>query len=501
MSHHNSKEEKSTANLINMSEIVELQSKAVFDYMNVTENGLTKKEAEARLLVYGRNSIKSKKLFHPVRMLLMKFVNVLAIMLWVASILAFISGTPLLSYVIWSIIFINAVFSFVQERKADQALQALSQMIPNNVKVCRDGEVIVKTADELVPGDVIHLMAGDKVPADIRVVFSHNLFVDNSMLTGESVPVNRDEVCEDLQGDIINSRNLLFAGTSITGGDAKGVVLATGKNTQLGNITQTTATITKGKSSLEIQIQRITKVLSIIAGVIGILAFSISLFVSNFTVNAALIFAIGIIVANIPEGLMPTVSLSLALSVQRMAKKNALVRKQSAVETLSSTTVICTDKTGTLTQNKMFAKRIWTADGIIEIDGDGYGKAGKLTGINNQNRETIERLVAATAICSDTIIRTSHEDESKWKIIGNPTEAAILIAGQKFGMDIDEVKNQFERTKVVPFSSDTKTMTVMAKNKKSPFFKLDYVINFTKGDPVKVLSYCRYIFKEGKKLK
>lgn len=366
MSHHNSKEEKSTANLINMSEIVELQSKAVFDYMNVTENGLTKKEAEARLLVYGRNSIKSKKLFHPVRMLLMKFVNVLAIMLWVASILAFISGTPLLSYVIWSIIFINAVFSFVQERKADQALQALSQMIPNNVKVCRDGEVIVKTADELVPGDVIHLMAGDKVPADIRVVFSHNLFVDNSMLTGESVPVNRDEVCEDLQGDIINSRNLLFAGTSITGGDAKGVVLATGKNTQLGNITQTTATITKGKSSLEIQIQRITKVLSIIAGVIGILAFSISLFVSNFTVNAALIFAIGIIVANIPEGLMPTVSLSLALSVQRMAKKNALVRKQSAVETLSSTTVICTDKTGTLTQNKMFAKRIWTADGIIE---------------------------------------------------------------------------------------------------------------------------------------
>lgn len=135
------------------------------------------------------------------------------------------------------------------------------------------------------------------------------------------------------------------------------------------------------------------------------------------------------------------------------------------------------------------------------LKGDGYGKAGKLTGINNQNRETIERLVAATAICSDTIIRTSHEDESKWKIIGNPTEAAILIAGQKFGMDIDEVKNQFERTKVVPFSSDTKTMTVMAKNKKSPFFKLDYVINFTKGDPVKVLSYCRYIFKEGKKLK
>lgn len=195
-------------------------------------------------------------------------------------------------------------------------------MIPNKVKVYRDGQMEVLSTDKLVPGDFVFMKAGDKVPADIRIIASDGLSVDNSMLTGESVQVDRDEQADLLEGEsITNSRNLLFAGTSITGGDATGVVYATGKNSQIGNITQTSAEIVRSASTLEYQIRKITKTLVIIALIIGTLAFLISTFVTGFSLNAALIFAIGIIVAIIPEGLMPTVSLSLAMGVQRMAKK------------------------------------------------------------------------------------------------------------------------------------------------------------------------------------
>ena len=484
--------------MIETQKISEIKPESVFPYLETTESGLSEVESQARLRVYGDNAIKSKKSFHPVRSFAKQLVNLMAIMLWAASILAIISGTPLLSYVIWFIIFINAIFSFIQESKADKALQSLSKMIPNNVKVYRDGQLSVLSADQLVPGDVVFLKAGDKVPADLRIVAADGLFVDNSMLTGESVPVDRNEQADLLEGQsITNSHNLLFAGTSITSGDAKGVVYATGKNSQIGNITQTSTEIVRSTSTLENQIRKITKTLVIIALILGTLAFLISTFVTGFTVNAALIFAIGIIVANIPEGLMPTVSLSLAMGVQRMAKKNALVRKQAAVETLSSTSIICTDKTGTLTQNAMFTKKVWTFDGMVEISGEGYGKKGTVAGVNEKNQLTLERLFSAATICSDTVLVTDKDDAGQWKMIGNPTEAAILIAAEKFGMKIETVKDQFERTKVIPFSSTTKTMTVLAENHHSSAFPSNQLLQFTKGDPGKVIDHCRFIFKDG----
>lgn len=477
---------------IDTQKIAKIQPQLVFEYLGTTPSGLSHEESQNRILLYGKNTIQSKRSFHPVRSFAKQLVNLMAIMLWVASILAIISGTPLLSYVIWFIIIVNAIFSFIQESKADKALQALAEMIPNNVKVYRDGDITVLTADQLVLGDVVALKAGDKVPADMRVVASDGLFVDNSMLTGESIAVDRDELVDSTSEEsITNSHNLLFAGTSITGGDATGVVYATGENSQLGNITQTSAQIVKSKSTLELQIQKITKTLVIIAIILGAIAFLISTFVTGISVNAALIFAIGIIVANIPEGLMPTVSLSLAMGVQRMAKKNALVRKQAAVETLGSTTVICTDKTGTLTQNTMFAKKVWTADGIVEISGEGYHKEGTLTGVAEENRQTIEHLFTAATICSDTVLHTDKEDPTKWKMIGNPTEAAILIAAQKFNMETKHVKEQFNRTKVIPFNSNSKTMSVLAVDENNRTFQ------FTKGDPVKVVDHCSRIFKDG----
>lgn len=485
--------------LVDPIKISKLPPKSVYDYFKTTEKGLVSSEYQTRFARYGANTLKTKKTFHPLKSFLKNFVNLMAIMLWVASILAIVSGTPIISYVIWCIIFINAVFSFIQESKADKALQSLSKMIPNKVKVYRDGKLIVQLAEELVPGDVLFISAGDKVPADLRIVHTEGLSVDNSMLTGESVPVERDDKADTLDKEgIVDRTNLLFAGTTITDGNAKAVVFATGENTQIGTITETTAHIKPRKSTLELQIKKITKILVMVALTIGTISFFISFLVGDFKINAALIFAIGMIVANIPEGLMPTVSLSLALSVQRMAKKKALVRKQSAVETLSSLSVICTDKTGTLTQNSMFANRIWTADGVIEIEGTGYWKKGKISGITNQNELTLNRFFTAASVCSETVLHTDPNNEDKWKLIGNPTEAAILVALHKYGMDVENIRSQFELVKEIPFSSQTKSMTVLARNNRNCYYSNENILNFTKGNPGKVIDRCSYLLKGGK---
>ncbi len=478
--------------------IAACEAQAVYEYLGVNKEGLTSDDVNNRIKAFGENSIQKKNTFHPLKSFAKNFVNLFAIMLWIGSVLALISGTPILSIVIWFIILINAIFSFFQESKADKALQALAQMIPNNVKVYRDGHIVILPASKLVPGDMVILGAGDKVPADIRIVEAEGLLVDNSMLTGESVPVERDAEAEQVEKtESSNYRNLLFGGTTVTNGKAKGLVYATGECTQIGHITETTAHIVKGKSTLEIQINKITKILGIVAICIGLAAFCISLFVTDFTFNAALLFTIGIIVANIPEGLMPTVSLSLAMSVQRMAKKNALVRKHSAVETLSSTTVICTDKTGTLTQNSMFAKTIWTADGNLTISGEGYEKAGRFNGVTDQNQPTLEKLLVASIVCSDTILQTDKQNDVQWDYIGNPTEAAILIAAEKFGLKTEKVRESFEREHSIPFNSGKKIMTVWAHSKSHLSYTQNESYSFTKGAPVKVINHCKYLYKNG----
>lgn len=480
--------------MIDPSSLALQEPEMVFRSLETSEGGLSEEEADRRLQHFGENAIKKEKGFRPFKILLAKLFSVFSVMLWIASILAYISGTPILTYVIWSIVLINSIFSYIQESKADKALQSLSKMMPNNVKVYRNGELSVKPADSLVPGDTVALAAGDKVPADIRIISADGLFVDNSMLTGESVPVDRNEKpAKRGEGSIIECENLVFAGTMVTGGSATGIVFATGSATQIGNISSSTAEIETQKSSLEIQIERITKIVAIIAVVIGIITFLLSVFVTELKVSAALLFAIGIIVANIPEGLMPTVSLSLALSVVRMAKKKALMRKQSAVETLSATSVICTDKTGTLTRNEMFTKAIWTADGVAEFGGEGFSKQGSITG-KGASGKALSLLLTASAVCSDTVLKSNGD---QWEIIGNPTEGAVLIAAEKAGLDIAAVRKQFEQKQLFPFSSETKKMTVHMLNKQCEFFPESHVIEFTKGNPANLIAESDFILKDG----
>ena len=488
-------EQKSFLYKINPSDLAVQEAKQVLRCLATTERGLSEEEAGRRLEHFGGNAIKKEKVFHPFKILFQKLFSVFSVMLWIASILAYISGTPILTYVIWAIVLINTVFSYIQESKADKALQSLAKMMPNNVKVFRNGELGVQPADSLVPGDAVSLAAGDKVPADIRILSAEGLFVDNSMLTGESVPVVRNgKPAERKESTVIEFENLVFAGTMVTGGTATGIVFATGPDTQIGSLSKSTAEIETHKSSLEIQIERITKIVAIIAVAVGIITFLLSVFVTELKVSAALLFAIGIIVANIPEGLMPTVSLSLALSVVRMAKKNALMRKQSAVETLSATSVICTDKTGTLTRNEMFTKTIWTADGAWEFGGEGFGKQGSITRPGASGRKAFDLLLIASAVCSDTVLKSKGD---QWEIIGNPTEGAVLIAAEKAGVDIDAARKQFEQQRLFPFSSETKKMTVYALNKKCGYFTENHVIEFTKGNPANLIAESAYLMKDG----
>lgn len=326
-------------------------------------NGLTEKEANYRLLEYGLNEIKESKKTPLIYRLLKNFTHFLAVLLWIAAALCFMleyfepnQGLFNLGIAIIAVIFINAIFTFIQEYRAEKALEELRKLLPSYVTVIREGEKKSILATNIVPGDVIVIKEGDKVPADGRVIESHNLTVNNAPLTGEW----EHKVLTDqpFDGEYLESPNLIFAGTDIVSGEGIAVCYATGMSTEFGKIAHATTAIEAGLSPLQKEIVRLSRIVSIIAIVMGGLFFFIGFLIGKgFWEN--FLFAIGIIIAFVPEGLLPTVTLSLAMGSIRMAKKKALIKRLNAVETLGSVTVICTDKTGTITQNKMEVKEFY----------------------------------------------------------------------------------------------------------------------------------------------
>jgi P-type E1-E2 ATPase len=362
----------------------------------------------------------------------------MAILLWIAGFLAIIAGMPQLAIATWTVIVINGLFSFFQEYRADKALEELAKMLPNKVKVYCNGEVVMLLAEEITVGDLIVLETGNRVPADAKIIEAVGLSLDNSLLTGESVPVDRNEAEFNLGGkNITESSNMIFAGTTVTGGSGRAVVYAVGSRTEIGKVSKLTQNIKKGESTLEIQVQKIVKLITAVSFILGVLAFATAVFGLGLDLKVGFIFAIGIIVANIPEGLLPTLSMSLAIGVQRTAKQNALIRRLSAVETLSAASVICTDKTGTITENQLTVKTIWTPNSAIAFEGLGYEKAGKYELINGTDHNSIEMLLVVASICSEANIVENKSNAEMWDISGSPTEAALLIAVTKYGIDID----------------------------------------------------------------
>ncbi|MGJ5676110.1 MAG: cation-translocating P-type ATPase [Nostochopsis sp.] len=490
-----------------------LTPEEVYNNLTTTPQGLSEVEANLRIKQYGYNELPEPQ----TRPLILRFIDQLthfmALLLWVAGILAFISQNPELGWAIWAVIWINAIFSFWQEFQAEKALSALKQVLPAQVKVNRDGGLCLMPARELVPGDIIQLEEGDKISADARLIESQSFYVDVSILTGESLPVPRS--CEPVASENIrasDAANLVFAGSTVAAGRGLAVVYATGTHTEFGQVAHLTANVKREPSTLEVQISKVVHIITIIAISIGVVVFLLTNFLVGMGIKESFIFAIGIIVAFVPEGLLPTVSLALAIGVKRMARQNALVRRLSAVETLSATTVICTDKTGTLTKNEMTVRKLWIPDVEINVTGVGYEPKGEVEITNAESEPQVLLMLAGAALCSNA--RLNHPpDSSQWQELGDPTEAALLVAAIKAGFELEELQHQVPRLREVPFDSHRRMMTVLLAGslefdqqvqrldgRETTALKTqDSLLIFTKGAPLDVLQHSRFILRNGQR--
>ncbi len=475
--------------------INELPPEEVYSELNSSENGLTDEEARISLEKYGPNQIEEVKKKPVIFKFLANLYQLLALLLWAASILAFLSGTPQLGFAIIAVIIINAIFSFWQEYKAEQALEALKKILPSQAKVIRNGQKMEILAAELVPGDLLVLEEGDNISADARLVEASEMKVDSSTLTGESKPVRKVAHAKESAGDnLIGTPNIIFAGTSVAAGSGKAIIFATGRNTEFNQIASLTQELSQEASPLQKELSRVTRIIAVIAIILGITLFVVNLWVVQLPLQVAFIFAIGLTVANVPEGLLPTVTLALAASVQKMAGKNALIKRLSSVETLGSTNIICTDKTGTLTKNEMTVRKIWLPCEIIDVTGAGYSPDGEFLhqGKPIEHREMIELklLMRSATFCNDSKLMEPPKDGDKWKIIGDPTEAALLVAAKKSGFNWEEQLVKKPRIKELPFDSQRKSMSSIHQDNEKQ-------VAYVKGAPKKIIGLSNTISIDG----
>jgi calcium-translocating P-type ATPase len=406
-------------------------------------SGLSDAEAARRLREHGPNALPSPAVPSAWRRLADQLLHFFALMLWVAAALAFAAGLPQLGIAIAVVIVVNAVFAFVEEHRADRAAAGLRDLLPRRVPVVRGGRHIDVDAADLVVGAVVLLGAGDRVSADLRTVEAHALAVDTSTLTGESVPAH------------VSTGDPVHAGTFITEGEATAVVTATGSDTRLASIAALTQTGPTTPSPLTRELHRVVRTIALIAMGVGVAFFAVSLLVGTRP-DEAVVFAIGVTVALVPEGLLPTVTLSLAIGGQRMARRNALVRRLDAVETLGSTTFVCTDKTGTLTRNAMEAVAVWTPAGIARISGTGYEPEATVDVDASAVHPALGVLAAAAAQCS---IGHTVQRDGRWTAQGDPMEAALDALARRVGVS-DEVR-QRAATRRFPFDPRRRRMAVV----------------------------------------
>jgi len=382
--------------------------------LRASRDGLSSREAARRLVVAGPNALVRRAGRRWPAELARQVTHPLALLLWAAAALAVVSGGGPLGVAIVVVIVINAVFAFVQEQHAEKAVEALAAYLPPHAAVVRDGETRAVDVRDLVPGDVLVLEEGDRVPADARLL-SGSLEVDLSTLTGESLPAFREVVPFDTSGPLLQARDLVFSGSTCTGGEARAVVFATGMHTEIGRIAALSQRVRQEESPLERQVRRGARLIAIVAVLMGLAFVPLGALVAGLPLGDAVTLAIGLLVANVPEGLLPTITLALAVGVRVLARKGALVKRISAVETLGSTSVICTDKTGTLTVNRMRVVRVWTASGAQEVPVDGNDEALSYD-------PPLWRMAEAVTACTNATVGPHNAGRES----GDPTERALL---------------------------------------------------------------------------
>ncbi len=489
-------------NNLNIEKIIHrLSVEEVYKALKTSPLGLTQSEAEMRLEKYGTNTIQEIKGKPLILKFLANFTHLMAILLWIGGIIGFIAQMPELGIAIWMVNVINGIFSFWQEYRAEEATKALRKMLPEYAHVLRDGQEQRILVETLSPGDIILLSEGDKISADGRVIEESDLKTNQSTLTGESRPVRKikDAILkEDLTH--VEEPNLIFAGTNVAAGTGKAIIFATGMDTEFGKIARLTQDTKEELSPLQREMKRVTKMVSMMAVSIGVIFFITAIVVAKVQVAESFIFGMGMIVAFVPEGLLPTVTLSLAMGVQRMAKRNALIKHMSAVETLGCTSVICTDKTGTLTQNEMTVSDLWMVGDQLKVTGVGYSPEGQILKdeepISDDINNNLHQLLIAASFCNDSKLIKPNDETPHWDIIGDPTEGSLIVVAQKAGIDIEEELVKSPRIKELTFESNRKRMSTIHKFYKNTSDEVN--IAYVKGAPKEVLNLCTKVYENGK---
>ena len=469
----------------------------VYAALGSRPQGISGDEAHERSRRHGPNAIRTIRGKSLALKFLANFTHLMAILLWAGGLVGFAAGLPQLGLAIWMVNVINGLFSFWQEYKAEKATEALRKLLPTYARVVREGRERRLRAEELVPGDVLVLAEGDHISADARLVRESGLRADQSTLTGESHPVRK--TCDPV-GDEGRSRveisNLVFAGTSVASGTGVAVVFATGMETEFGKIARLTQSVAEEPSPLQKEMIRMTRVVTFLATGAGLLFFGLAVALAGMGLSESFLFAMGMIVAFVPEGLLPTVSLSLAMGVQRMARRKALVKRLSAVETLGCTTVICTDKTGTLTQNEMTVRELWVAGRRLSVTGVGYAPEGAVLAdgrpIRNPDAVTadLRSLLLAAGLCNNARLLPPDSAVPRWSVLGDPTEAALRVAALKGGVDLREEEKSSRRLREIPFDSRRKRMATIHA---SGGARTVYV----KGAPGELLGLCTRCLRGG----
>jgi Ca2+-transporting ATPase len=461
----------------------------VLEEMESSQNGLTSYEAKNRLQEFGANQIKRKRKDGPFKLAWRQINNPLIWVLIGSSTLATLIGKITDGLVVLAVVIINTVIGFIQEYKAGNAIEALGDMVPENATVLRDGSNKTIPVSEIVPGDIVRLEAGDRIPADMRLIHQKNLMVAEAILTGESLPVQKSIPSVIKDAAIGDRKCMVYGGTLVTAGTATAVVVATGMSTELGKISDMMGEATDLDTPLTKKLATVGKYLTIGVVIITVLIMIIGTIratgqgiLLDMALKDSLIFAIALAVGAIPEGLPAVVTIALAIGVQRMAKRKAIVRKLPAVETLGSTTVICTDKTGTLTRNEMTVREVWTIKNSYNVTGVGYNPAGVFL-LNGQELtvlpDDVRSLLKNAVLCSDANIK---KEGIGYGFTGDPTEVALIVAAAKANIEANEVRSLSPRIDVIPFDSDLQYMATLNGNQNSQVI--------IKGAPEVILKRC-----------
>jgi magnesium-transporting ATPase (P-type) len=456
-----------------------------FELLDSSQNGLSDKEANNRLSQYGKNKLPEPKSRSLIIRFLYQFNNVLIYVLIIASLVTAILGHWIDAGVIIGVVFVNAIIGFVQEGKAEDALKAIRQMLSPNAMVVRDGKQISIKAELLVPGDVVFLQSGDKVPADLRLLRAKGLQIQEAALTGESIAIEKIIESVPEQSVIGDRRCMAYSSTLVTHGQGSGIVVKTGADTEIGRISRLVSEVESVTTPLLLRMAQFGRWLTIAILVLALITFVFGFFIRSYTATDMFLAAVSLAVAAIPEGLPAIMTITLAIGVRRMAKRNAIIRKLPAVETLGSVSVICSDKTGTLTRNEMTVRTIATAKNLFDLSGTGYNPHGSISLLDKDilpdDRPLLHELSRAAILCNDSSL---EQKDNEWFVHGDPMEGALLVAGIKAGLDIETETKKYPRTDLIPFESEHRFMATLHHSHSGEAFV------FVKGAPEQILKMC-----------